>query len=159
MMHQFSKMALPDWTCPTASGRSWLAGRASSISDVGTSGGIRLAAGLLSWELMFRLSSMKGHDLPAFRQADRSQAVMRKKAVLWREMAAHEGMKRNSCNMPGKEFRWPSQRMAAPAMDAVRPSPEGECLLRPCGKQNPDLEWPTASRPACRGKQSGWPEQ
>lgn len=104
MMHQFSKMALPDWTCLAASGGSWLAARDASISDVGTSGGNRLAAGLFSWELMFRLSSMKGHDLPASWQADRFQAVMRPKAALWREKAAHEETERDNCIRLGREF-------------------------------------------------------
>ena len=59
MMHRFSRVVLPDWSRPDASGGWWLAGRYFSTSDVWASGGIRLAAGLLSWMLMFRLSLMQ----------------------------------------------------------------------------------------------------
>ena len=60
MMHQFSRMVLPDWTCPEAIGDWWLRGEGPLDSGVRPPGGIRLAAGLLSWKLMSRLSLVQG---------------------------------------------------------------------------------------------------
>ena len=60
MMPQFSRMVLPDWTCPEAIGDWWLRGEGPLDFGVRPPGGIRLAAGLLSWKLMSRLSLVQG---------------------------------------------------------------------------------------------------